>query len=149
MIPFTLRAVIQSHLKSYLHMTLIYHFPSLGQWAMQLGNQLLKLIFKQKRVCSKGRAVLLAGMRSEDHSNSVGRIQSPQSSPRELSPRSGLGCHHKIFTLVWDHEKWLKVLTMRPSVASPSNPPKVMTGDMQAQYRNRKEAKHCKLSASR
>lgn len=103
MIPFTLWAVIQSHLKSYVHMTLIYHFPSLEQWAMQLGNQLLKLIFKQKRVCSKGRAVLLAGMRSEDHSNSVGRIQSPQSSPREFPPASGLGCHHKIFTLVWDH----------------------------------------------
>lgn len=40
------------------------------------------------------------------------------------------------------------VLTMRPSVASPSSPPKVITGDMQAQYRNRKEAKHCRLSAS-
>lgn len=37
---------------------------------------------------------------------------------------------------------------MRPSVASPSSPPKVITGDMQAQYRNRKEAKHCRLSAS-
>lgn len=37
---------------------------------------------------------------------------------------------------------------MRPSVASPSSPPKVITGDIQAQYRNRKEAKHCRLSAS-
>lgn len=40
------------------------------------------------------------------------------------------------------------VLTMRPSVASPSRPPKVITGDMQAQYRKRKEARHCKLMAS-
>lgn len=39
-------------------------------------------------------------------------------------------------------------LTMRPSVASPSSPPKVITGDIQAQYRNRKEAKHWRLNAS-
>ena len=66
---------------------------------MQLGNQLLKLIFKQKRVCSKGRAVLLAGMKSEDHSNSVGRIQSPQSSPREFSPPVGLAAIMKFLLL--------------------------------------------------
>lgn len=41
-----------------------------------------------------------------------------------------------------------RVLTMRPSVASPSRPPKVITGDMQAQYRKRKEARHCRLTAS-
>lgn len=42
----------------------------------------------------------------------------------------------------------MKALTIHPSAASPSSPPKVITGDMQAQYRNRK-ARHCKLSASR
>lgn len=33
-------------------------------------------------------------------------------------------------------------------VASPSRPPNVMTGDMQAQYRNRMEARHCRLKES-
>jgi len=40
------------------------------------------------------------------------------------------------------------VLTMFPLVASPSRPPNVMTGDMQAQYRKRMDAKHCRLTAS-
>lgn len=37
---------------------------------------------------------------------------------------------------------------MFPWVASPSRPPNVMTGDMQAQYRKRTDAKHCRLKAS-
>lgn len=40
------------------------------------------------------------------------------------------------------------VLTMFPLVASPSSPPNVMTGDMQAQYRKRTDATHCRLTAS-
>ncbi len=40
------------------------------------------------------------------------------------------------------------LLTMFPLVASPSRPPNVMTGDMQAQYRKRMDAKHCRLMAS-
>ena len=40
------------------------------------------------------------------------------------------------------------VLTILPSVASPSSPPKVITGDIQAQYRKRTEARHCRLNAS-
>ena len=40
------------------------------------------------------------------------------------------------------------VLTMFPLVASPSRPPNVMTGDMQAQYKKRTDAKHCRLRAS-
>lgn len=40
------------------------------------------------------------------------------------------------------------VLTILPSVASPSSPPKVITGDIQAQYRKRIEARHCRLNAS-
>ena len=42
-----------------------------------------------------------------------------------------------------------ELLTMWPSVASPSSPPKVMTGDMQAQKRKRKDARHCRLRPSR
>lgn len=37
---------------------------------------------------------------------------------------------------------------MFPLVASPSKPPNVMTGDMQAQYRKRTDARHCRLMAS-
>ena len=46
-------------------------------------------------------------------------------------------------------EEGTHVLTMFPLVASPSSPPKAMTGDMQAQYRKRTEATHCRLTASR
>ena len=53
----------------------------------------------------------------------------------------------------WGGWRWVNPggfkLTMLPLVASPSRPPKVMTGDMQAQYRKRTEAKHCRLMASR
>lgn len=40
------------------------------------------------------------------------------------------------------------VLTILPCVASPRSPPKVITGDIQAQYRKRIEARHCRLNAS-
>lgn len=76
------------------------------------------------------------------------------------SSRDQQQCNEMLFVMppfspvsIWElsiiHEKRGKnVLTICPSVASPSNPPKVITGDMQAQYRKRKEAKHCKLIAS-
>lgn len=40
------------------------------------------------------------------------------------------------------------VLTILFCVASPRRPPKVITGDIQAQYRKRTEARHCRLNAS-
>ena len=101
MIPFTLWVVIQSHLKSYFQMTSIYNFISLEQQAIQQGNQLSKLICRQKRVCSKGRAVLLVGMKSEDYVIQQEETNLFSPCPGTFPPRR-LGYLH-IFTLIWDH----------------------------------------------
>lgn len=102
MIPFTLWVVIQSHLKSYFQMTSIYNFLSLGQWGIQQGNRLPKLICRQKRVCSKGRVVWLIGVKSEDYV--IQQEETNLFSPRPGNfPPSRLGCLHNIFTLIWDH----------------------------------------------
>lgn len=86
----------------------------------------------------------LAGKQRVGHSSHGGAEQGLNGALKHTVEIQTVGLWHKTQYL----ECYARALTMRPSVASPSNPPKVITGDMQAQYRKRKEATHWRLIPS-